>query len=198
MTLLSLSLLGPFNATHDDQPLNNFKTNKVQALLIYLAVERSPIRRESLLTLLWPGMPEKSARHNLSQTLYALRKILQTPPNESVPDEIQLVLADRQTIQINPNAAVDTDLYQLDQLIDKTKTHPHKKLEGCQSCTQALEQGVSFYRGDFQTDFYLEDSNVFEEWTEAVRESYRTKIINVLVTLADIATQKADYEANGD
>ena len=74
MATLSLSLLGSFTATINDQPLKNFKTNKVQALLIYLAVERRPARRDFLLELLWPGMPEKSARHNLSQTLYALGK----------------------------------------------------------------------------------------------------------------------------
>ena len=75
MATLSLSLLGPFNATFNDQSLHTFKTNKVQALLIYLAVEIGrPHRRENLFTLLWPGMPEKSARHNLSQAVYVLRQ----------------------------------------------------------------------------------------------------------------------------
>ncbi len=54
MAVLKLSLLGPLIAALDDQPLYNFRTNKVQALLIYLAMERERAqRRESLMTLLW-------------------------------------------------------------------------------------------------------------------------------------------------
>ena len=37
MAVLRLSLLGPFTAAHNDTPLNYFQTNKVKALLIYLA-----------------------------------------------------------------------------------------------------------------------------------------------------------------
>ncbi len=131
MATLSLSLLGPFTATFNDQPLHNFKTNKVQALLIYLAVERNrPHRRETLFTLLWPGMPEKSARHNLNQT------------------------------------------------------HSHSGLTECLTCIAAFGGALALYRGNFLSDFYLEDSNQFEEWAEVVRESYCRKLIDILTTLA--------------
>ncbi len=74
MSGLRLSLLGPFTATLDDLPVGSFRTNKVQALLIYLAVERHrPHQREALMTLLWPDMPLGSAQVNLRQTLYRLR-----------------------------------------------------------------------------------------------------------------------------
>ena len=55
---LKLQTLGPFSAALDNQPIHNFKTNKVQGLLIYLAVERDRTHhRESLMELFWPGMP---------------------------------------------------------------------------------------------------------------------------------------------
>jgi DNA-binding SARP family transcriptional activator len=73
MPSLSINLFGAFSAFIDEQPIENLGI-KSQALLIYLAVERDhPHRRDSLFTLLWPGMPEKSARHNLNQAVYALR-----------------------------------------------------------------------------------------------------------------------------
>ena len=75
MSRLSLNLLGPFEACLNGEAVHDLRSRPVQALLIYLAVERSRAqRREGLFTLLWPGMPEKSARHNLSQALYALRQ----------------------------------------------------------------------------------------------------------------------------
>ena len=63
MSTLSLSLLGPFQARLGDQELRKFRTNKVQALFIFLAVEcNAAHRREALMELLWPGLPAKSAQ----------------------------------------------------------------------------------------------------------------------------------------
>jgi hypothetical protein len=39
MPRLAISLFGPFHVTLDGTPVTEFKTNKVQALLAYLAVE---------------------------------------------------------------------------------------------------------------------------------------------------------------
>ena len=45
---LSLRTLGPFQATLSDKPLTDFRTRKVQALLVFLATERDAQRREHL------------------------------------------------------------------------------------------------------------------------------------------------------
>ena len=75
MTILSLNLFGSVRASLDDQPAPSLPTKKVEAMLYYLAAEQSTEhRRETLMNLLWPGMPDRSARHNLRQTLYHLRK----------------------------------------------------------------------------------------------------------------------------
>ena len=82
MTTLSLSYLGPFRASLVERTLQKFRTNKTQALLIYLTTEaafaRGPVthRRETLMELLWPDLPLKSAQVNLRQTLYRLRQAI--------------------------------------------------------------------------------------------------------------------------
>ena len=77
MSTLFLSFLGPFEAKVGDQELDRFRTSKVQALLIYLAVEADGVhRREALMELLWPGLPLKSAQVNLRQMLYQLRRAI--------------------------------------------------------------------------------------------------------------------------
>ena len=59
MARLSLSLLGPFQVTLDREPVTSLESNKVRALLAYLAVEADrPHRRQSLVGLLWPDRPE--------------------------------------------------------------------------------------------------------------------------------------------
>ena len=63
MNNLSLSLLGSFQATLDENPITQFRTKSVQALLIYLVCEAErPHHREALMELLWPGMPQASAQ----------------------------------------------------------------------------------------------------------------------------------------
>ncbi len=65
MTDLKLALLGSFSASLDGEPLKAFRTKAVQALLIYLVSQpEEDHRREHLMTLLWPGLPQKSAQAN--------------------------------------------------------------------------------------------------------------------------------------
>src|SRR5512136_1294992 len=72
---LAIGLLGPFTASLDGQPITEFESVKVRALLAFLAVENArPHRRESLATLLWPDWPQQSAMRNLRNALADLRK----------------------------------------------------------------------------------------------------------------------------
>ena len=66
MPRLSLSLLGPFQVTLDGDPVIAFESDKVRALLAYLAVESDrPHRREKLVGLLWPEWSDQAARNSL-------------------------------------------------------------------------------------------------------------------------------------
>ena len=74
MAHLSLRLLGPFEVRLDGEPVTRFESDKVRALLAYLAVGADrPHRRASLAGLLWPERPEASARKNLRNALFGLR-----------------------------------------------------------------------------------------------------------------------------
>ena len=59
---LSLAILGPYAAALDGQPLPGFRTRLAQALFIYLACEPERHRREQLMALFWPGLPQASAQ----------------------------------------------------------------------------------------------------------------------------------------
>jgi DNA-binding SARP family transcriptional activator len=74
MSNLSLSLFGSFQAELNGRPLRKFRTSKVQALLIYLTVERGvPASRDALRGLLWPDLPRQSAQLNCLPTAKAGR-----------------------------------------------------------------------------------------------------------------------------
>ena len=83
MEVLKLLLLGSFQVTLGERALDRFDTDKVRALLSYLAVEGSHLqRREHLAGLLWPEYTQESALRNLRLTLYRLRQTLDKAPND--------------------------------------------------------------------------------------------------------------------
>src|SRR5712692_3503941 len=95
MSRLSIALMGPPAITLDGEPIT-FKTQKVQALLAFLAVEaQQPHRREELTGLLWPEQPEEAARLNLRVSLHRLREAL---PQNDVTPFLQIT---RETVRFN-------------------------------------------------------------------------------------------------
>ncbi len=197
MSSLSLSVFGSFQAILDERPLQKFRTNKVQALLIYLTVEAAdhPIahRRDALMELLWPGLPLKSAQNNLRQTIYLLRKVIPELNTKGGGATAPFLISQHQTVQINPEIVYDLDAAQFSRLLDETRNHDHASLLSCTECQTQMEQAVSLYRGPFLTDFYLADSSAFEDWAWAKREAFRRQALDALETLTSIHMRRAAY-----
>ncbi len=77
MSKLELKFLGLFSVAHNGAPVTSFESNKVRALLAFLAVEaQRPHSRDALAALLWPDWPDSAARSNLRYALADLRKNL--------------------------------------------------------------------------------------------------------------------------
>jgi DNA-binding SARP family transcriptional activator/tRNA A-37 threonylcarbamoyl transferase component Bud32 len=189
MTELSLKLLGPFQASLDGEPITDFRTRKVQALFIYLATEPQAHNRDLLLELLWPGLPERSARSNLRQIIYYLRQIFP----DTADNGQSVVIVNRQEIRLNPEAGADIDTAQFQALLDKTQSYNHLDLLLCADCRRDLEQALALYRGDFLADFYLDDSNEFEEWAQGRRQYFRRQALDALTILTAMALRRQDY-----
>lgn len=81
MTQLSLRLLGGFRAQHGSGRPPAIRRKKAQTLLAYLALHPGAASsRDSLAGLLWSGTTDEHARHNLRQTLFALRQAITPDP----------------------------------------------------------------------------------------------------------------------
>lgn len=173
---LSLALLGPFEAVYKQRPLTQFRTKAVQALLIYLVCQPEAHTREALMALLWPELPTKSAQGNLRHALYHLRQAIPT-----VNGDAPFVLADRQTIQVNPDGRFQLDITQFETLTDSQKVAD-------------WQTAVTLYRGDFLADFYLPDSLEFESWVQARRADLRRRLLDTLVKLTDHKLDEGNFE----
>lgn len=179
----SLLLFGPFEARYNDQLLTNFATDKIRALLAYLAIEAdTPHRRETLATLLWPNYPNEISLRNLRQSLYRLRRTLQEV-DPILSD--QLITQDRLTIILN-SRAVSLDVFRFKQTIQAVRhaddPFPH------------LEQIASLYRGDLLLGLSIAGAYAFEEWLNIQREVFRQQTVEVLTHLLDIYETRHNYD----
>lgn len=188
MARLSLALLGPLRLTLDDRPLTAFESDKVRALLIYLALEAErPQRRAMLAEMFWPEQPDRVGRHNLSQALFNLRQAIGDQTAQP-----SFLLITRDTVQFNSASDHSVDAATFSTLIAACSAHRHRRLQNCAMCADRLTTALDLYRGDFLAQFSLADSTSFEEWSLLKREQFGQAVFEALTTLATY------YEARGD
>ena len=82
MSKIRVRLLGGFEVWAGERQIGGFESQKVRALLAYLACHRRrAFSRDHLAGLLWPEREPEAARHALRQAVYNLRsKLLEADP----------------------------------------------------------------------------------------------------------------------
>ena len=191
MTRLSLSMLGTWQVTLDGEPLTTFESDKVRALLAYLAVESNwPQRRETLAALLWPERPERNARQNLSQALYNLRHVIGdqhvSPPFLNITHH---------TIQFNDDSDRWLDVTTFTDLLASCEQHQHDLLEACDACRERMQEAVDLYQGEFLAGFSLSDSVTFDEWLFLKREHLGRQVLEALNHLVNAFEGRGPVDA---
>ena len=190
MACLSLALLGTLDVTCDGQPVTGFVTDKVRALLVYLAMEADRAhRRDTLAELLWPEQPAQVARNSLRQALATLRQAI--GDRTAAPPFLHI---SAETIQFNAASDHWLDVTAFTRLLDACRQHPHDRLERCTPCAQRLEQAVALYRGSFLDQFVVRDSVAFEEWTLLHRERLRRHAVTALARLTTYYERRGLYD----
>ena len=178
MPHLSIRLLGPIQVTLDGEPVTDFTTDKVRALLAFLAVESDrPHRRETLAGLLWGEFSENAARANLRSALANLRQAIRDT-DASPP----ILLTTRQTIQHNPMGDCWDDVAAFGELARADAT------------PEQMEEATTLYRGGFLDGFSIGDCPAFEEWALIQREQLARRQRALLSRLSDHYEAQVDYD----
>lgn len=126
MARLILSFLGPFHAVLDGRPAAGFESNKVRALLAFLAVEAArPHARETVAALLWPDHHNHAALASLRSALANLRQVI----GDRTADPPFLLIT-RDTIQFNPSADYRLDVTELEAGAGRPVEHTERMFDG--------------------------------------------------------------------
>jgi DNA-binding SARP family transcriptional activator/tRNA A-37 threonylcarbamoyl transferase component Bud32 len=161
--MLQASLLGQFDIRLDGQPAD-LSSQPAQTLLAYLLLNTGvAVRREQLAGLLWPDSLDSSARKNLRNAIWLVRK--------AIGD--QYVVADKTTVAFDTTAPYELDVAILqEQPPDDDQT--------------ALIRAVSVYRGDLLPGYY-------EDWVQLERERLRGVFERRIQRLLDYLTDEGQW-----
>ncbi len=190
---LSLSLLGVFQVNLKGQPVTEFYSSKVRALLAYLAVEAGREHaRPVLAALLWPDWDDRAALGNLRFSLSKLRQAIND--HQALPP---FLLINRDTIQLNPSADVSVDVHLFQQELrasqwESAEVHG-QPLSVIRAATEHLTTAIRLYRGSFLEGFTVGDSAAFEEWALIQREQLDREARRALHGLTALYTRLGDY-----
>lgn len=190
MIELKILCLGDFQVSLNEQPIETFESQKVRAILAYLASQAGNIfYRDKLAGLFWPDMPNTNARRNLNQAIYNLRRSLNDRENSS-----PFLLSSSETIQFNWDSRTWVDVFDFDRFIEKVVTHGESPEALCRECVQRLNQVEQIYRGEFLENLQLDNNNGFEEWVVTRRENIHQKFLNSLSKLITYYENCGQYD----
>ncbi len=173
-----MRLLGGFEVWDGDRQVAGFESQKVRALLAYLACHRHrAFSRDHLAGLLWPERETDGARHALRQAVYNLRAKL--PAGEAV------LLSSHQEIGLHPQADCWVDVEEFEEALRQggdRSVDPH-----------LLSAAVALYRGEFLASFFVKDSPEFEDWMLGEQVRLRDAAVDVLRRLIESYRRRGEY-----
>lgn len=143
---LRVRTLGGLRITLGNKLVNKFTSPKVEALLVFLCCNQSPIKRTRLSELFWENRSQSQSQINLKLALNNLHKVL--------GDYLTIT---ENNAGINPKADVWVDIKELDHTLAENR----------------IEDAANLYRGDFLEGFQIRSARLFENWSLQQRKKYR-------------------------
>jgi DNA-binding SARP family transcriptional activator len=182
MSQLEMRLLGGFEVRDAAGALAGFESQKVRALVAYLALHRTTeSSRELLVDLLWPRADEATARQNLRQALYNIRRSLTRGGASAIPQPLQ---TSRHAVRFDPGLVCWVDAEAFDEV--------QQALRRGRPDHTALAQAARLYRGEFLAGLTVVDSRRLEEWYLGERERLREGMLEVLRELVEHHTERGE------
>ncbi len=207
--MIKLYLFGGFRAEDQQASPLAFATNKVRALLAYLAATPGQVHaRQQVAHLLWPAATEAIALRNLRTTLVRLRATLGDPPwLAATRQEVQLTAEPH---QLWIDVAAFEQIWAHLQTGNGADQHPLKRgqpqPEDLHAFTGAawahnrltwMAEAATLYQGEFLAGFFWQEENegAFWQWRRQKQEEYHAKALTLLDQLAAHAITSRAYSA---
>lgn len=183
MGKLQIRVLGTPEVYHEERVLK-FRSRKVLALLLYLAIEGHKVTREKISAMLWPESDEASARSTLRRALADLRGALDEGPTHTH------LVVERDALAFAFTAGDELDLRSIDAAFELLSLPVQATAR--QTIVRQLQQAVQLSRGAFMEGFSLDDAPDFDDWMRAQRAAWQRRMSLIYERLAQMQTEQGD------
>lgn len=182
---IEIRLLGGFRVETPGDGGARFESQKVRALLAYLALHPdSDVTRDHLAELLWPDSDPNAGRRNLRQALYNLRQALGERGSGMVRNG-------RSQASVRLHLDDDDFLDVAAFLVAWRRGLPG----GDEVVAGELAAAAELYRGDLLAGFLVRDSFDFESWLLTEQERFRDAAVQTFRALVEHFSTRGDFDA---
>ena len=162
-----LRVLGPPEVIDRDGNQLSLSLGKPLALLIYVACSTSPVSRDELADLLWPGTDKQKGRHSVRQALWVLRNAFE---EEVFENHDPLSLSEEM---------LEVDLHRFSADLAEGR----------------VEEARSQWRGPVLDHFVLAGVRHWNQWAEELRSTVEIRLGKALLQHAESLAEGGNAEA---
>jgi DNA-binding SARP family transcriptional activator len=187
MSQLFIKVLGVPEVYHEERALK-FRSRKVLALLLYLAIEGRRVTRERISSMFWPESEESAARATLRRTLADLRSALDDSPVHTH------LLIERDALGFASIPGDQLDMRIVDEAFALLCSFPDigtPEATG-QTILCHLQQAMQASRGSFMEGFSLNDAPDFEDWVGEQRAVWQRRMGLIYERLAQMQAEQGN------
>ena len=180
LSTLLVYCLGRFRVFQNDQPIEEWTSNKGKSVFKYLITHRTqPVAKEVLMEIFWPSAEPEAARNNLNVAIYGLRRSFHS-------DQPYILFRDDQYL-INPEVQVWIDA---EQYLDHARRAEDLEQQGrIDSAVVEYRKAAALYQGE-----YLEEDR-YEEWLLPHRQHVHQSFLRLLDRLSIHHFSQEDYDS---
>lgn len=154
-----------------------WRSEKSKEMFFFFLCNRRPLRKEEIVTALWPDLPEEKTGSLFHSNLYRLRQALYP----------ECIAKDSGRYILDPQGRFWLDVEEFWGALRKAEELPADSDEAI----ALMEKARALYTGQFASEFY-------SEWAETLRWQLEEQHMRLLTALAAAYTERGEYKRSAD
>ncbi|MEO8456349.1 MAG: tetratricopeptide repeat protein [Chloroflexota bacterium] len=153
-----------------------WRSEKSKEMFFFFLANRTPLRKEEIVTALWPDMAEDKTTSAFHSNMYRLRKALYQ----------DVIAKDSGRYVLDPQARFVYDVEEYQNAIAEA----NRAAKGSPEAIKLMEKAMDLYKGPFANDLY-------SEWVQTLRPQLEEQQMSLLGSLAAAYNDAGDYKKSG-
>ncbi len=154
-----------------------WRSEKSKEMFLFFLANGGSLRKEEIVTALWPDMAEDKTTSAFHSNMYRLRKALYQ----------DVVAKDSGRYILDPQARFVFDVNDYQQALQQIAAMP----KGSPAAIAVMERAMNLYKGPFASDFY-------SEWAQTLRPQLEEQHMSLLGSLAAAYNEAGEYKKSAD